>query len=99
MCETFQESAFLLASIAVLLLGMVFTSRGFPVGSFGYAVINALTLTTIVVSVITFAVLLTFEVYRSVKVRAECPVSLCELQDSVIAALCNCFESSSPYDV
>lgn len=58
----------MLTSIAVLLLGMVFTSRGFPPGTLGFVVMNIVTATVIVASVLAFAVLLCFEVYRSIKV-------------------------------
>jgi hypothetical protein len=50
----------LLTSIAVLLLGMVFTSRGFPPGTLGFVVMNVVTAAVIVASVLAFAVLLCF---------------------------------------
>ena len=48
---------------------MVFTSRGFGPGSAGFLLMNAITVTVILLSVLAFIVLLVFEVYRSVKVR------------------------------
>ena len=39
-----QESAFLLASAAVLVLGMVFASQGFPPGTVGYVLLNIVAL-------------------------------------------------------
>ena len=60
---------------------MVFTSRGFGPGSAGFLLMNAITVTVILLSVLAFIVLLVFEVYRSVKVRVvhaaweDCPVT------------------------
>jgi hypothetical protein len=68
-----QESAFLLSSIAMLLAGMVFTSRGFAPGSTGYLLLTIVAATLIILSVGVFLALLCFEVYRSIKVRKlEC---------------------------
>lgn len=64
-----QESAFLLASVAVLVLGMVFASKGFAPGSVGYIVLIVVTAALIVCSAGAFIVLLVFEVFRSIKVR------------------------------
>jgi hypothetical protein len=64
-----QESAFLLSSMAVLMLGMVFASHGLHPGSVGYVLMNIVAAVIIVGSTGTFVVLLVFEVYRSVKVR------------------------------
>jgi hypothetical protein len=64
-----QESAFLLTSVAVLLAGMVFTSRGFRPGSMGHTLLTVVAALVIVAAVASFVVLLCFEVYRSIKVR------------------------------
>lgn len=53
----------------MLLVGLVFTSRGFVPGSVGYVLLTIVAAALIIVSVGVFAALLCFEVYRSVKVR------------------------------
>ena len=64
------ESSFLIVSISILLLGMVFASGGFAVGSFPYECLGAVTAIIIVVSTSSFVCLLAFEVYRSVKLAS-----------------------------
>ena len=64
------ESSFLIVSITILLLGMVFASGGFAVGSFPYECLGAVTAIIIVVSTSSFVCLLAFEVYRSVKLAS-----------------------------
>ena len=61
------ETAFLIASIVILILGMVFTSQGFTPGSTGYNILTAVAVVIIVTSTSVFVSLLTFEVYRSLK--------------------------------
>jgi uncharacterized membrane protein (UPF0136 family) len=68
-----QESAFLLSSIAMLLAGMIFTSRGFAPGSTGYLLLTIVAAGLIILSVGVFLALLCFEVYRSIKVRKFLP--------------------------
>jgi hypothetical protein len=63
-----QESAYLVTSVVVLLLGMVFSSKGFPPGTTGYVILNIITAMAIVGSVGVLLFLLCFEVYRSIKV-------------------------------
>jgi hypothetical protein len=63
-----QESAFLLASVAILMLGMVFASDGFTPGTVGYLLLNIVAAVIIVGSTGVFLLLLVFEVFRSVKV-------------------------------
>lgn len=62
-----QESAFLVTSVLVLELGMVFSSRGFPPGTVGYVLLNIITAAIILGSAASFIILLAFEVYRSIK--------------------------------
>jgi ABC-type polysaccharide/polyol phosphate export permease len=57
-----QESTFLVASIVVLMLGMVFASKGFLPGSVGYVLLNVVAAVVIVGSCGLFLVLLGFEV-------------------------------------
>ncbi len=57
-----QESAFLITSILVLVLGMVFASKGFRPGSVGYILLNIVAAVVIVGSTGAFAILLGFEV-------------------------------------
>ena len=52
------------------MLGMVFTSQGFPAGSVGYGVLTAVAVLIILVSTAVFMCLLVFEVYRSLKFSA-----------------------------
>ncbi len=66
-----QERAYLVTSITVLLLGMMFTSRGFPPGTIGYNILSVVTAVLIVASVTVFVVLLCFEVYRSIRVSGR----------------------------
>ena len=64
------ETAFLTTSIVILMLGMVFTSQGFPAGSVGYDILTAVAVVIIVLSTAVFMSLLAFEVYRSLKFSA-----------------------------
>ena len=64
------ETAFLMAAIVILILGMVFTSQGFPAGSVGYDILTAIAIIIITTSSGVFASLLVFEVYRSLKFSA-----------------------------
>jgi hypothetical protein len=61
------ESCFLVSAALVLMAGMVFSADGFNPGSIGYSLLTVLVSGVIVVATATFAVLLAFEVYRSVK--------------------------------
>ena len=54
-------------------MGMVFASQSFKHNSVAFVLLNIVTGVCIVGSVTTFAVLLTFEVYRSIKVRGPGP--------------------------
>ena len=64
------ETAFLVASVTILILGMVFTSQGFTPGSTGYNLLTAAAVVIIVASTGAFLSLLTFEVFRSLKFSA-----------------------------
>ncbi len=64
------ESAFLVSGIVILILGMVFSSDGFTPGSFGYDTLAAITSIIILTSSASFGLLLTFEVYRSLKMTS-----------------------------
>jgi hypothetical protein len=61
------ESCFLVSAVLVLMAGMVFSADGFTRGSMGYNLLTVLVSGVIIVATATFAVLLAFEVYRSVK--------------------------------
>ena len=61
------ESAFLIAANVILMLGMVFTSNGFAVGSAGYTALTVVTFMFIIGCCVVFGALLSFEVYRSFK--------------------------------
>ena len=61
------ESAFLIAANVILMLGMVFTSNGFAVGSVGYTALTVVTFMFIIGCCVVFGALLSFEVYRSFK--------------------------------
>ncbi len=61
------ESCFLVSAVLVLVAGMVFSADGFSRGSTGYDPLTALVSGILIVATATFAVLLAFEVYRSVK--------------------------------
>jgi hypothetical protein len=66
-----QENAFLVTSTVILVLGMVFSSRGFAPGSSGYQVLTMLTALLVVGSCAIFLGLLTFEISRSAKARTN----------------------------
>jgi hypothetical protein len=59
------------ASNLVLMLGMVFASKGFLPGSRAYSLLTIVTGLLLVVSCLAFFVLLSFEAVRSTKVRAS----------------------------
>ncbi len=59
-----------MASMGILVMGMVFTSASFPPGTVGYMLLTVVSAVVILGSTGAFAVLLVFEVYRSVKVRS-----------------------------
>jgi hypothetical protein len=61
------ESCFLVSAVLVLMAGMVFSADGFTRGSTGYTLLTVLVSGVIIVATATFALLLAFEVYRSVK--------------------------------
>jgi hypothetical protein len=63
------ETTSLLVLIAVLLLGIVFTSKGFAPRSVGYHSFTSLTILPVIIlsSAVAFVVLLVIEVYRSFK--------------------------------
>jgi hypothetical protein len=61
------ESSFLISAVTILMLGMVFSSKGFQPGSVGYNMLTFVTAALIVASSVIFASLLSFEVYRSLK--------------------------------
>ena len=63
-----QESAFLLSAAVVLMLGMVFASKGFTPSSVGYKIFVVLTAALIVGSAGAFIALFVFEMLRTVKV-------------------------------
>ena len=60
--HTLQESTFLVASITVLVLGMVFASKGFQPGTLGYILMNVVAAVVIGGSCGLFLLLLGFEV-------------------------------------
>jgi hypothetical protein len=70
--STMQESAFLLTSVLVLALGMVFASKGLRPNSVGYAILNLVAAVVIVCSTATFTVLLVFEVRNVPTQGAHC---------------------------
>jgi hypothetical protein len=55
------EALFLIASVAIMMLGMVFSSGGLAEDSLLYALLGAFTATIVVVSLLCFLVLMTFE--------------------------------------
>jgi hypothetical protein len=59
------ESSFLLSSFLILVLGMVFSSRGFADGSAALRILTTVTIVLIVTAVVSFLTLLAFELYRS----------------------------------
>jgi hypothetical protein len=61
------ESCFLVSASLVLMAGMVFSADGFTRGSTGYNLLTVLVAGVIIVATSSFAALLAFEVYRSVK--------------------------------
>jgi hypothetical protein len=61
------ETCFLVSAVLVLMAGMVFSADGFTRSSTGYYMLTVFVSGTIVVVTATFAVLLVFEAYRSVK--------------------------------
>jgi hypothetical protein len=61
------ESCFLVSANLVLMAGMVFSSGGFARGTTGYTLMTIAVAVTIIGATGAFLVLLTFEVYRSVK--------------------------------
>lgn len=67
-----QESAFLITSTMILMLGMVFSSRGFNPGSTGYTVLTLVTALLLTGSCIAFIILMCFEITRSAKVSTAC---------------------------
>jgi hypothetical protein len=58
------ESSYLVTSVGILVLGMVFTSRGFPPGSFGFNALSVVATAWILGSTLVFVLLLVFEVRR-----------------------------------
>ena len=64
------ESSFLISAVLIMMLGMVFSSNGIVAGSALYALLAGATASIIVVSISSFAVLMVFEVYRSLKFAA-----------------------------
>ncbi len=74
-----------MSGVVVLILGMVFTSRGFPQGTFGYKAFTTLAALFIVCSTLVFASLLVFEVRvgrRSARVPYMCNCCVvCEHSD------------------
>jgi hypothetical protein len=77
LCRAVQESTFLVASILVLVMGMVFASQSFQHDSTAYVLLNVITAVVILGSTGSFAVLLAFEVYRSIRVCACACVPRC----------------------
>ena len=61
------ESSFLISAVLIMMLGMVFSSNGIAAGSALYALLAGVTATIIVVAIASFAVLMVFEVFRSLK--------------------------------
>ncbi len=61
------ESCFLVSAALVLMAGMVFSADGFTPGSPGYALLTIFVAGTIIGATTAFALLLSFEIYRSVK--------------------------------
>ena len=61
------ESTFLVASMLILLAGMVFISNGFGVGSIGYNVLTWCVASVIGGATVTFVGLVVVEVYRSIR--------------------------------
>jgi hypothetical protein len=64
------ENAFLIMSITMLMLGMVFSSRGLPTASPEHRLLSVVAATIIVLSASVLVVLLSLEVYRSVKLTS-----------------------------
>ncbi len=67
----YLESSFLVSGVIILILGMVFTSKGFAAGSFGYNAFTSVAALFIVGSSSVFAALLVFEVRRTWQSAAE----------------------------
>lgn len=65
-----MESAFLISGSFILILGMVFTSKGFHEGTLSYNLLTSITALIIIGSTLSFSFLLLFEVYRSIKFSA-----------------------------
>lgn len=72
-----QECTFLITSTLVLMLGMVFSSRGFSPGTPGYQAFTMVTGVLVISSCLVFLLLLLFEVARSSKVRPCSVVCVC----------------------
>ena len=61
------ESAFLVSAVLIMMLGMVFSSKGIDPSSGLYALLAGITATIIVVAISSFVCLMVFEVFRSLK--------------------------------
>ena len=61
------ESTFLILSVVILMAGMVFVSNGFAPDSTGYAILTYTIAVLMIVSTSSFAALLVFEGYRSIR--------------------------------
>jgi hypothetical protein len=66
---------------------MIFASKGFGTTSVGYKVMNVVTVLLILMSAIVFVILLSFEVYRSIKFAMIHDVARQVEEEAVEAAL------------
>jgi hypothetical protein len=64
------------ASVLVLVMGMVFASQSFRADTASFVLLNIATAAVIIGSTGSFVVLLVFEVYRSIRVSG-CPCLCC----------------------
>jgi hypothetical protein len=67
LCKQLLEGSFLVSAVLVLVAGMVFSADGFTPGSTGYNLLTVAVAGTILSATAAFALLLSFETYRSVK--------------------------------
>ena len=65
-----QESSFLLSTVALLTLGLAFSSGSLTPGSPAYFAMSAVTLAVVGAAILGFVVTLTFEVYCSLQYAA-----------------------------
>ncbi len=89
LCVAVQESSFLVTSVVVLMTGMLFTSKGFSSDSVGYLLMNVVSAVGIVGVTLVFLCLLTFEVYRSIKVGAVSLTHCCHTVSQSLPVLCS----------